>query len=86
VVRLRCPLVPGVNDSPEHLAAIAELSRRFPALEGIQLLPYHASGRHKHGRYGQPDLLPEVVASGEDQVRRWSETLVRLGCDRLVAS
>jgi glycyl-radical enzyme activating protein len=81
LVRLRCPLVPGVNDSPEHLAAIARLCRRFPALEGVEILPYHATGRHKHARFGALDpLLPEVAAPDPEQVRRWQDHLAGLGC------
>ncbi len=84
VVRLRCPLVPGVNDSPEHLAAIAELSRRFVALEGVEILPYHGTGRHKHARYGSSDPLPGVAVPDAAQVRRWQDHLAGLGCRTLL--
>jgi glycyl-radical enzyme activating protein len=84
-VRLRCPLVPGLNDSPEHLAAIAELSQGFAALEGVEILPYHNTGRHKHARYGSADPLPDLRVPDAEQVGRWVSTLANLGCRGLLA-
>jgi pyruvate formate lyase activating enzyme len=52
-VVLRCPLIPGVNDQLEHLAAICELEQRYPSLQGIDLLPWHSMGNSKYDRIGK---------------------------------
>lgn len=77
---LRCPLVPGVNDSPAHLSGIAALAARYPGLEGIEIMPYHAMGRDKAARIGKPAHLREVQTAGEAMRIKWLATLQRLGC------
>jgi glycyl-radical enzyme activating protein len=78
---LRCPLVPGVNDSAEHLAEIAAIARRCPRIEAVDVLPYHALGRDKAGRLGLPDPLAGMPSADEAAVARWLDALHRLGCD-----
>jgi glycyl-radical enzyme activating protein len=82
-VRLRCPLVPGLNDDANHLKAIAALARRHAGLE-VEVLPFHDTARHKHARYGSLDPLPAVAAAGAAERRRWCETLLALGCPRVL--
>ena len=81
-VALRCPLIPGVNDSPEHLTAIAALSARYPALEAVDVLPYHALGRDKAERIGIHGPLDGLPSADEATIAGWLEELHRLGCSR----
>ena len=78
---LRCPLVPGVNDSSEHLAEIAALARRYPRIEAVDVLPYHTMGRDKAERLGLRNPLSDLAAADEATVAGWLEELHRLGCD-----
>jgi glycyl-radical enzyme activating protein len=82
-VRLRCPLVPGLNDGQTHLEAVAALARRHPGLD-VEVLPFHDTARHKHARYGLVDPLPALEPAGENERRRWCETLRALGCARVI--
>jgi pyruvate formate lyase activating enzyme len=50
---LRCPLIPGVNDTPGHLLGIAEINRGFPSLRGIEIMSYHNIGIDKAKRIGR---------------------------------
>lgn len=81
-IRLRCPLIPGVNDGEEHLAGIAALERRYPLLEGIDLLAYHNIGNAKYERYGLPNPLPGRETTGEAVKAEWISALERLGCEK----
>ena len=82
-IRLRCPLIPGMNDSPEHLARIAELGRTLPGLTGIDLMPYHSLARDKAGKVGMvQDGLPRESAT-QEQITNWLEQLAALGCERV---
>ena len=81
-IRLRCPLVPGVNDSPEHLAAIAALERRYPRLDGIDLLPYHNVGNSKYERYGLPNPLPGLGMTDETVSSHWLGEVRKAGAEK----
>ena len=55
---IRVPLVPGVTDTNENLAAIAEIARNLPGLVRVDLLPYNLAAGAKYeaaGRQFQPD-------------------------------
>ena len=42
-IRIRYPLVPGINDTPEQLGDLATFLEQLPRpVEGIDILPYHA--------------------------------------------
>ncbi len=86
-IRLRCPMVPGVNDSPEHMRAIATLSHAMPDLDGIDLMAYHPFGKSKAKRVGMSrsqEKMPETNAD-DAHVARWLQTLSSLGCTRATA-
>jgi glycyl-radical enzyme activating protein len=81
-VALRCPLVSGVNDSPEHLAGIAALSARYPGLAAVEVLPYHALGRDKAEQLGFRTALADLPTTDDSTVAGWLDALRRLGCTR----
>jgi pyruvate formate lyase activating enzyme len=81
-IMLRCPLVPGVNDSPAHLAGIAALSARYPGLRGVEIMAYHALGRDKAARMGYDNPLVDLPNTGEPTKARWLDALHALGCER----
>jgi glycyl-radical enzyme activating protein len=80
---VRCPLVPGVNDSPGHLRGIAALDERYPELEAIEIMPFHALGRDKAARVGLEDPLAGLMSASHDTVDGWLRELRRLGCTRV---
>lgn len=43
-VTLRCPVIPGLNDTPAHFASIGAVAERYPAIREVHLLPYHDFG------------------------------------------
>jgi pyruvate formate lyase activating enzyme len=45
---VRTPIIPGINDNPEDVAAIAEFAAGLPNLLYYELLPFHpmASGKY----------------------------------------
>ncbi len=77
---LRCPLIPGVNDSAEHLAGIAALEKKYPELEAVELLPYHNIGISKYERYGLVNQLPDLCTASETVQQTWVSELHSLGC------
>jgi pyruvate formate lyase activating enzyme len=47
---LRLPVVPGITDDPDNLAAVRALAAGLPRLAGLDLLPYHRTGVGKYLR------------------------------------
>jgi pyruvate-formate lyase-activating enzyme len=81
---LRCPLIPGVNDTPEHLQGIANISAKYPDLVGLELMSYHDLGRDKGLRLGQEYPLTGIETAGEATQQNWLKALAALGCERSV--
>jgi glycyl-radical enzyme activating protein len=80
-VTIRCPLVPGANDSDRDLRLLGAFYREnADALAGIQIMPYHAWGRVKAERIGDtrpPDAIPTAT---DEQIARWTSFLRAEGC------
>lgn len=80
---LRCPLVQGINDTPEHIAAIVRLERTYPDLESIEILPYQNAYASKFERYGYVNPLPHHPPADERHVHGWNMALKDLGSQRV---
>jgi glycyl-radical enzyme activating protein len=83
-IRLRCPLIPGVNDDAAHLRAVAALSTELPGLRGVEILPYHESGAGKYERLGRTRLFLSAAAPLPTVQAGWREMLALHGCRGLV--
>ena len=80
-VRLRCPLVPGINDSDEDLRRLSDLYCRWAdRLEGIEVMPYHSMGEAKGARVGRPVPPLDTETATEEQKSRWFARLREAGC------
>lgn len=53
LIRLRCPIIPGFNDNPGHLAAVLAFERADPPFASVERLPYHPSGLAKYADLGR---------------------------------
>ena len=57
---LRYVLVPGLTDSPEEMAAVAQFGASLGVVERAEVLPFHQMGRYKWERLGIEYELNEV--------------------------
>ncbi len=78
-ILLRCPILPGINDSQEHLEGIAALSRKYTRLRGIEILPYHDIGLYKFALLGMDQPLLQTTAPMEEEKLRYKQVLADLG-------
>lgn len=51
---IRVPMVPGVTDTDDNLAAIAEIVHRLPRPVRVELLPYNTGARSKYAACNMP--------------------------------
>lgn len=64
-IRLRCPLVPGLNDSEAELRGIAALADSLQNVCGIDVEPYHSLGVSKAERLGIANGFAAPMTSAE---------------------
>ena len=80
---LRCPLVPGINDTKEHLAAIAALCSKYPMIKSVEIMPYHNMGRGKYTELGRKYSLANLKNTDKEQEKKWLEYFDSLGCKNI---
>ena len=68
---LRCPVIPGVNDTPAHFQGVAKIANSLTHLQEIHLEPYHPLGVSKARRLGRESLLEGISFPSEAAVQDW---------------
>jgi glycyl-radical enzyme activating protein len=79
-IRLRLPLIPGLNDRDDHLARVADIISGLRPLEGVEVLPYHRLGEGKRAQLGLEGPGESRFRPADDaDVQRWVSALGRRG-------
>ena len=58
---IRVPVIPGFNDTPAEIAAIARFADALPGVHELHLLPYHRLGTDKYAGLGREYTLAHVT-------------------------
>lgn len=61
-VFLRCPIVPGLNDTAEHLDGIADLAAALSCIEEVYVMAYHKLGDGKYTAFEIENPMQNVGA------------------------
>ena len=75
---VRIPVLPGVNDSPGELEAMAELIAGLKSVRQVNLLPYHKMGLHKFSRAGRDYRLADIVPPSREYMEAVREKFASL--------
>lgn len=75
-IYIRCPLIPGLNDSMELLLALKSEIKALKNCQKLELCPYHSLGVEKYERFGLENSLKNQKEPTRDDVKRWREVLV----------
>jgi len=80
-IRLRLPLIPGLNARPDHLDACGRIASGLRNLDAVDVLPYHPLGHSKLARLGRsvPPELAQTALPSDEQVDAWIERLRAAG-------
>lgn len=76
-VIVRTPVVPGFNDSPEHIRAIVEFLGELPGSVAYELLPYHRFGEAKYGQLGKACPLKGLVPPSKEHMEDLRQIMER---------
>jgi len=82
---LRCPIIPGINDTKEHFRAIVALEKEYVNLRGIEILPFHNLGVHKSARIGETPSLTGLPTTSREITEKWLALVSELGGERIIA-
>lgn len=75
---LRCPIIPSINDRPDHFKRIAELISEHEFVIGCEIMPYHNYGVSKANKIDYPFIQEYQLPSKED-VEQWKGQIVKEG-------
>lgn len=74
-VCLRCPVIPGVNDTPEHFAGLRAIRDGHGCVYKAEVMAYHDIGRGKWEALGMPYSLSGLKTVSAEQRKRWQAEL-----------
>ena len=74
-IELRCPLIPGMNDTNADLKAIRDLAGSLTRRPAIHIEPFHPFGRGKLARLGLP-AEEDARVPDEADMKRWEDILL----------
>jgi pyruvate formate lyase activating enzyme len=74
-VRLRLPIIPGINDTPEHFDGIRAVIKTYGLQGKAEIMPYHSIGAGKWKACGLTYQLNELKTVPADKKREWETEL-----------
>ena len=80
-VRVRIPLVAGVNDDEDNILRTAQFLSALPGIEGVDILPYHSIGRAKYQKLGLDYTGAGLMAPDPDHTKKLIAILHAAGFD-----
>jgi pyruvate formate lyase activating enzyme len=78
-IRLRIPIIPGINDDAGHIRQIGEFAAGLPHLDEVDVLPYHSIAAEKYRRLNIDYALPETRPPTEERLAEIAQSLRKFG-------
>ena len=75
---LRCPIIPGINDTVDHFAGIARTAESLANIQGVDIEPYHPLGQSKSNLLGKEYALADLNFPEKETVEAWIATVQRM--------
>ena len=72
---LRLPLIPGYNDTEEHIDGIADLTGKFKNIRKLEIMPYHPLGLSKAAELDRPQKYVPPTLPDKDFLAAYAKNL-----------
>lgn len=72
---LRCPIIPGLNDTDEHFTGIAKTANSLRNVLEINVEPYHPLGKGKSEMLGKEYFSDDLSFADDNAVKEWIEKI-----------
>jgi pyruvate formate lyase activating enzyme len=82
---IRTPVIPGFNDNPEAIVAIAEFIRDFSDLDYYELLAFNPLGADKYRWLGLPYRMQDAPLIPQDTMHRLQQAAAAHGIEVRIA-
>jgi glycyl-radical enzyme activating protein len=82
-VILRCPIIPGINDTDEHFRKIANIKHSYEQILRVELMPYHDLGNEKGLNLG----VNNILKAGNPTIEMkdsWLSKIKSYGCEDVI--
>ena len=79
VIRVRIPIIPGVNDDEQNLHQTGEFLAGLPQVPEVELLPYHNIAGGKYAGLGMEYELADIRPPDTEAMKRCAAILVTHG-------
>lgn len=83
-VIVRVPVIPGVNDSEQAIADIAQFAKTMRNVNKIHLLPYHTYGENKYKLLGRDYPMGKTPNLSEEGIGHLKKVVEALGFECVV--
>ena len=77
-VEIRTPVIPGYNDSMDHLKSIARLLASMDNITAWRLLPYHSMAKGKYQALNMEYPMPETDMPDSQRMRGLQNSLIEI--------
>ena len=67
---LRCPMIPGVNLTKEHIRNVFSMSEKLSSVESVEFEPYHPLGISKSRLIGQNSLYSSEDFLEKEEIQK----------------
>ena len=78
-LRVRIPIIPGINDSDKNLRASGEFLASLPGLQRVDILAYHNSAEAKYQNLGMTYSLPGIKSPAGERMEEIAAKLRGFG-------
>ena len=78
-IRVRVPVIPGVNDTTEFMMTLADLIRNLPGIEQVELIPFHKMATEKYESLGLVYEVEDIPLLGKEEMAALREVFFHQG-------
>lgn len=74
-LEVRMPIIPTINDDPEHIESAGRFIAELANVVAVKLLPYHSFAGSKYKSVGRANTLPVVESPSQDELNALANLL-----------
>jgi glycyl-radical enzyme activating protein len=78
-VIIRIPVIPGFNDSLEHMSAVADFISKLRPVEGVEIMPFHRMGEAKYESLDLENKIAQLSQPSDNEIEQLLKLFLSFG-------